>query len=94
MAYVLEYTYAIGVVSMENTKINLTTNESRVNKIENLISNSSLEDALELNIRTYEEALANDQVELIAYCLHFFGVIEDKKAEPQKAMSFIRKQQS
>lgn len=70
---------------------NLALDESKVNKIDDLITNSSLEDALELNIRTYEEALANDQVCLIAYCLYYFGVLEDKKAEPQKAMAFYKK---
>ncbi len=41
-------------------------------------------------MRTYEEALANDQIGLIVECLYYFGLIEELKVEPQKAMSFYK----
>lgn len=91
MAYVVNYMYAIGVIKMENAKTNLSVDETKINKIDELINNACFEDALELNIRTYEEALANDQIEVIAYCLYYFGMIEDKKVEPGKAMAFYKK---
>jgi len=83
--------YGVILLNEVNMEFNLEKIQARISKIDDLVNDSSLEDALELNIRTYEEALANDHIELIANCLYYFGAIENIKAEPQKAMAFFKK---
>lgn len=71
----------------------MTINDEKkiIESIDGLIIDARLDEALELNIRIYEEALANDRTTIVAYCLYFFGLIEDTKAQPQKAMAFFKK---
>ncbi len=72
-------------------KVTISNEKKIIESIDQLIEESRLDEALELNIRVYEEALANDRTIVIAYCLYYFGLIEDKKAQPQKAMAFFKK---
>lgn len=69
----------------------LNDNNRIINQISRMITEDRFDDALELNIRIYEEALANDQHRLTAYCLYYFGLIEEKANNPQKAMNFYKK---
>ena len=62
-----------------------------IDQINQMIKQERLDDGMELNIRIYEEALANDNHRLTAYCLYYFGLMEEKKRNPQKAMNFFKK---
>lgn len=81
----------LGVKKMNTKKNNKEKEYSIADNIDQLIDDSKFEEALELNIRIYEEALANDEVQIIARCLYNFGYIEEQNAKPQKAMAFYKK---
>jgi len=76
---------------MKDTKRRNEQVLSKIDRIESIVNSGCFDDALELNIRTYEEALADNNVELMAGCLYIFGVIEDNKAKPKRAMAFYKK---
>lgn len=76
---------------MINSNLAMNEDGNVIDAIDQLISDGKLDEALELNIRVYEEALANDKTTIVANCLYFFGLLEDMKAQPQKAMAFFKK---
>lgn len=65
--------------------------DDSIRQIQDLIDAERLDEAMEINIRYYEQALAEDTYELIAYSLYYFGLIEEKKANAAKAMTFYKK---
>lgn len=76
---------------MSDEFISLSDKEHIIEQIDGLINAGKYNDAIEINIRTYEEALANDEYRMIAYSLFFFGLIEEKQGDPQKSMVFYKK---
>lgn len=59
-----------------------------IDTIRLMIEAQSVEEALDLNIRKYEQALATDAIDQIAYCIYCFGVIEETKGHIPKAMTY------
>jgi diguanylate cyclase (GGDEF)-like protein len=61
------------------------------NLIDEFIQSNKLEEALEVTIIVYEESLANNRYDMICYCLYYFGLIEEKKMDFQKALVYYKK---
>lgn len=76
---------------MLKQQLHLLEADKQRTMIETFISEKKYEEALESNIIVYEESLANNRYEMICYCLYFFGLIEEKKSEFQKAMVYYKK---
>lgn len=76
---------------MIKEQLHLLEAEKQRTLIEDFIELKKYEEALETAIIVYEESLANNRYEMICYCLYFFGLIEEKKSEYQKAMVYYKK---
>ncbi len=74
-----------------NSMIKRESIDDVIRQIQELIDAQRLEEAMEITIRHYEQALAEDMYELIAYSLYYFGILEEKKTNVVKAMTFYKK---
>lgn len=76
---------------MTKNHIHMLESDDQRKLIDEFIQNNKIEEALEANIIVYEEALANNSYDMICFCLYFFGMIEEKKLDYQKAMVYYKK---
>ncbi len=65
-----------------------TAQKNYIYTMRKMIEGQKTEQALELNIRTYEEALAVNDVQQIVYCIYCFGVLEETSGNIAKAMTY------
>jgi len=72
-------------------QVQLLESENQRKLIDDYIEQKKYEEALETTIIVYEESLANNRYDMICFCLYYFGLIEERKSDFQKAMVYYKK---